>query len=294
MLLPSRAPAVSVVVPVLNAGPLVREQLLALQGQRFAQTWEIILVDNGCTDGCLDGLAGDEAGPLVRVVDARDRPGAAHARNVGARLARGEWLAFCDADDIVAAEWLDSFYAARALFDVLTGAIDFTRLNNPEVSKAVSSTGMMDELPVGPGRFLPCALSGNLFLRRAAFLDAGGFDESLPYTEDTEFSWRVQLAGRTLGMEPRAVVHVRCRDSVLAAYRQQRNYARFEVLLYRRYRCQGARRLSLHHTLHSWWWIASRVPFSVMRLSRRYVWFKCLGQSVGRLDGSLRYRVWYP
>ena len=286
--------AVSVVVPVHNAGTFLARQMDALERQTFNGTWEVVLVDNGSTDGCLTAAMGSPSTLSRRVVPAADSQGPSYARNVGARSATGKWLAFCDADDEVAPNWLEQLHRSRNDYDLVTGAIELARLNPPEILLARGTAQTESRLPSGPCQFLSYALSCNLFVLRSTFLGLGGFDEALPYDEDVDFSWRAQLAGLTLGLAPDAVVHYRYRTSVGGVYRQMRNYGVVEALLFRRYRRHGAQRLPWTQTARTLLWLLSRSPFMVMGLNRRYVWFKNLGGEVGRLQGSIRYRVWYP
>lgn len=63
----------------------------------------------------------------------------------------------------------------------------------------------------------------------------GGFDESLPYLHDTDYCWRIQLAGTELHFVPEAVVHIRTRHTLPGIFRQARNWAEYNVLMYKRY-----------------------------------------------------------
>src|SRR5689334_21294195 len=102
---------ISVVIPVGSIDDALDRQVEAVLDQTCPDRFELILALN---------VASPEAGPAftqrwgaptgrsVRVVDALDRRGAAHARNVGARAAAGDRLAFCDADDLVHPGWLDA------------------------------------------------------------------------------------------------------------------------------------------------------------------------------------------
>ena len=70
--------------------------------------WEVVVADNGSDDGtraCVQRWS--ERHPRIHLVDASARRGAAAARNIGVRSARGRLLAFCDADDVEAAGGID-------------------------------------------------------------------------------------------------------------------------------------------------------------------------------------------
>jgi teichuronic acid biosynthesis glycosyltransferase TuaG len=97
---PAGRPAVSVVTPVWNAAATLAETVASVRAQSFAD-WEMLLVDDGSTDGSarlMARLAAEE--PRIRVFAHATNLGAAAARNRAIREARGRWLAFLDADDL--------------------------------------------------------------------------------------------------------------------------------------------------------------------------------------------------
>ena len=86
----------SVVIPTFNRVSLLQRTLASVEAQSFTD-FEIIVVDDGSTDGTRDWLASQR--PLLRVLEQANRgPGA--ARNLGAREARGDYVAFLDSDDL--------------------------------------------------------------------------------------------------------------------------------------------------------------------------------------------------
>ncbi|MBI1942749.1 MAG: glycosyltransferase [Betaproteobacteria bacterium] len=120
----SRAPRLSLVVPVYNGEHLLPDFLRSVAAQTLpAGEFEIIAVDDGSTDGSpaiLKKYSGEMPG--LRVVR-QENGGLSEARNTGMREARGEWLAFADADDFVApatyARWLAG--AEQGRVDMLLG-----------------------------------------------------------------------------------------------------------------------------------------------------------------------------
>ena len=98
-------PLVSVIVPLFNKADYVARALTSISGQTFAD-FEVIVVDDGSTDGGGD-VAARHGDARVRIVRQENRgPGA--ARNRGIELSRGVLLAFLDADD----EWLPHYLQA--------------------------------------------------------------------------------------------------------------------------------------------------------------------------------------
>lgn len=91
-----RAPKVSIVIPAYNSGVLLRDTLAGIQRQTF-QDFEIIVVDDGSEDETQEIVTSTDPG--IRYFRQANQ-GPAVARNLGVSLARGEFIAFCDHDDI--------------------------------------------------------------------------------------------------------------------------------------------------------------------------------------------------
>jgi hypothetical protein len=102
------APKVTIVVPAYNATATLPATMDSLLAQSF-HDFEIVLVDDGATDGTAELCAGyARAEPRVRVV-AQSNRGLAGARNTGIAAARGRYIGFCDADDL----WCEGKLAAH-------------------------------------------------------------------------------------------------------------------------------------------------------------------------------------
>src|SRR4030066_1864890 len=105
----------SVIIPAFNAAGTIAQQLESLATQRWSEPWEVIVANNRSTDNTVE-IVNSFRGriPNLCVIDAPERPGGAYAINIGGRSARGEPLAFCDADDIVCDGWVAAMGDARA------------------------------------------------------------------------------------------------------------------------------------------------------------------------------------
>ncbi len=277
---------ISVIVPVRNGMPLLEEQLRALAAQRCDEPWEVVIADNGSTDGSLT-FARDWARthPEVKVVDASGLAGASAARNAGVAVATGEYLAFCDADDVVLAGWLSACVGALRTADLAAGRFDFWSLNTippaPPVRAATRQLG-----------FLPAGLGANLAVRRGPFEEVGGFDELFVPGEDIDLCWRMQLRGFTFVEAPDAVVAKRARSDFRGVFEQAYAYGRCGPLLHKRYRQAGARR-DLRGALKAWLWLLVSLP-RVTQPTRRIEWARGAGTRLGRIEASLRLRVFFP
>src|SRR5205807_410290 len=144
------------------------------------------------------------------------------ARNRGASAARGRFLLFCDDDDVVSESWVGALVQALMESDAAGGPVDLTLLN-PERAVAWRHPWPYEGFAT-LGGFLPSPIGANCGVRRAVWQKLGGFDEHIVYGgAETEFFWRLQLAGYSLGYVPLAVVHYRlrprARDLLLQQFR---------------------------------------------------------------------------
>lgn len=110
-------PLISVIMPVYNPGRYFRAAVDSVLAQTLTD-FELLLIDDGSTDGSgavCDEYAAKDA--RIRVRHGRNG-GICASRNVGLSLASGEWLAFCDHDDVVEAQWLAQMHDAACKSNV--------------------------------------------------------------------------------------------------------------------------------------------------------------------------------
>jgi GT2 family glycosyltransferase len=281
---------VSVIIPVFNGAELLWEQLDALAGQQFAGTWEVIIADNGSTDAETATAFAHFATVLaLTVIDASGRRGAAHARNVGAAHANGELLAFCDSDDVVEPDWLQNLVAQAQDHDLVAGALDFETLN-----AGIPLPEYWKRPPVALARklgFLPSGPAGNLLVRRDAFDRLGGFTEGFGACEDVDFYWRAQLAGLRVGYAASAQIGCRLRPGTWQRMERRYFYAKSEAHLYREFRARGMPRDSLRRVVKDWIRNLALLPVVMFSQQSRQVVEERLPYRIGRLVGSVRWRV---
>lgn len=283
-------PRFSVIIPVLNGAATIGEQLDALARQQEAPEFEVLVCDNGSTDATRDVVARYHDRLVLKVLDATDRKGASHARNVGLLAAKGEVLAFCDADDIVADDWLQVLDRSVAAGHMVAGWLDLARLNaRPE--GGWSGDGVERALEPISG-YLPGIGTGNLALCRTDALRVGGFDESFRYgVEDIDFGWRAQQAGLTLSREP-AVVYVRMRADAGPTFRQHRRWGRGNIMLRVRHAAVLGNVMSLRYSATKLVRDGMHLPIALFRYqpAARRRWLAEFGTTVGELEGHLLFR----
>lgn len=284
---------ISVVIPVRNGGDLIAQQLAALAAQTYDRDWEVIVADNGSDDDTREVVSGWAARlPALRIVDASDAPGAAHARNAGAAAAAGDLLAFCDADDEVGPTWLAGLAAAiQGGADLAGGPLDPDPLNDPR-QQAWRPAQAADQLPVSAG-FLPYAHCANLAVRRDVFVALGGFRADFALGDDVELSWRAQLTGYELTFAPSAVVHYRYRGGLRSLLRQFAAYGTIGPHLYAHYRDAGMPPSPAGPAARQWARLLLQLPIAAVSPGRRGDHLRRMALRWGRVRGSLRHRVAY-
>ena len=184
-------PLISVVVPAFNSARTIERCVAALGMQETEHAFEVLVVDSGQDATC--ELAA-RALPSVRTIRLPERAVAPVARNVGARAARGEILAFIDSDAYADREWINNVVRAAATgYDLVCGSIENA---NPHSAVARAEQLLMfneflPDLPAGPSWF---ALSGNMVLPRTSFDRFGPF-VAVRAAEDIVFSRKLLAAG---------------------------------------------------------------------------------------------------
>jgi glycosyltransferase involved in cell wall biosynthesis len=195
----SHVPQISVIIPVFNDGPFVAKAIESVQNQQL-RPLEIIVVDDGSTDSTKE-IVSHAAGPVPVFYHYQANQGPGVARNLGVSLARGEWIAFLDADDIwypqkLTVQWQYATAHPEAGliysdFDVLlpdgriaprTAVKQFTRPSKDEWKKLASVAFA--------GR--PFPFPSTVLVRKNALTELSGFRSDMrKYFEDFELFARL-------------------------------------------------------------------------------------------------------
>jgi len=281
----------AVIIPAFNAETTLGEQLGALCNETCAVSWHILVVDNGSTDAT-QAVALSYSSPQVpvRVVRAAERSGPAYARNAGVAATSSPWIAFCDADDVVASGWLGAINEALEQHAFVAGGVELGRLNSPW-TQASRGSSFSNQMTLFEG-MVPYASSCNMAVTRKAFRSVGGFDESLRVGEDIELSLRLWRQGFELYFAEAATVHYRLRPQLLTLFQQSREYGTIHPTLIERCRAAGFEAPSRLAGLKGWLWMMRKLPMLRTR-SGRARWLWVAGRQVGRLQGGLRVRRLY-
>jgi GT2 family glycosyltransferase len=211
----------SVVIPNVNGEQFLPDCLTALRGQTDTD-FEVIMVDNGSTDGSLALVR--NSFPEVRVIELGDNVGFAKAMNVGIEAATGEYVVFLNNDTRVAPDWLAELVAClerrpqaaaagsrtllmrdESLIDGAGDVMDWTFLPHPRGHGGPDSKRYREEMQVTTVSAAACAW------RAEALRDIGLFDEDFfIYYEDVDLGLRARLLGYESWYAPRSVaLHAR-------------------------------------------------------------------------------------
>lgn len=234
----SNAPTVSVVIPCHDAAGTLALQLAALSRQDAAPDFEIVVVDNRSRDGLAAVVQRWAAElPRLRLVSAPRLPGAAYARNVGIGASTGERLLFCDADDVVARDWVREGAAALEQVAVVNGD-DVTLPFAAFTCLDSLWDGHLDRRPRGELERIsepvpyPILLGGNFAARRETLLSVGGFDAAMiDANEDNDLAVRLQRSGALIHRSHAMLIAQRSRAGAKASFRRAFRAGRGHVAL---------------------------------------------------------------
>lgn len=283
---------VSVIIPCYNAAETLGVQLEALSKQNWTDSWEVILSDNGSTDDSKAVAQGyQDRLPNFRIVDSSEVKGPAHARNKGAQVARGKFLIFCDADDEVSKGWLAAMGNALKNNDFVTCRFESRKLSSRWAYKARKCPQQNGAQRYEYPPFLPHAASAGIGIKRWIHEKIGGFDETMPMLEDTDYCWRVQLLGIPLVFVPNALLHYRLRSSLRKMLQQSWLWGEYNVFLYKKYRSYGMPALNKKAGLRKLWRLLKRMPSCLTNPQKRMQWLWHFAWQSGRAFGCIRYRV---
>ncbi|HLI32582.1 MAG TPA: glycosyltransferase [Solirubrobacteraceae bacterium] len=201
-------PTISAVVTAYNCESFISEALASILGQSEPPL-EVIVVNDGSTDRTAAAIA--EHGGSIKVVE-QENAGHACALNRGFAMARGDYVAKCDADDVWEPEklaWQRRLLRSHPQVDIACGSASYfgtaRGLRAPHSRSGVlESRQLMRDLFAA--NFI-CA--STTLVRRTLYEALGPFDERLR-AEDYDFWLRALAAGAVFAYDPRVLVRYRC------------------------------------------------------------------------------------
>ncbi|MGB9803555.1 glycosyltransferase family 2 protein [Desulfofundulus sp.] len=206
-------PLVSIVIPCRNEGPYLQQTLRSLLMAKTGISYEVIVVNDGSTDGCCDFLGARDYG--VTCLQSSGM-GVSGARNFGAGAASGEILCFCDAHLIFEDYWLDKLVAPIVHEEAELVCPGIASAANPQaIGYGVTWDDKLNwqwlyREPVKV-TYVPLVPGACLMVRRDVFKDLNGFEKGFHVFgyDDQEFSLKAWLFGYRAAVAPGVkIIHV--------------------------------------------------------------------------------------
>lgn len=203
----SFSPLISVIIPCYNYGHLLQECVQSVMTQTYTQ-WECIIVDDGSVDNSAEVARSiEQSDPRVRFIQ-QTNSGPAVARNLGVSHAKGEFIQFLDADDLLQPEKFEhqlSLFKIHPETDIVYGSVRYFATDQPaklyeDIALNSSPTWMKDYSGKGEEMIIPL-LKGNIMViqaplvRKKLFEKFGSMRPELFYNEDWELWARFALNG---------------------------------------------------------------------------------------------------
>lgn len=229
----------SIIVPVYNR-PQEVEELLASLCRQTVQDFEVVIVEDGSSDDC-KAVCDSYAGRLAIQYFVKPNGGPSAARNYGARYAKGEYLLILDSDVIAPEGYIQEIEKelAREEADAFGGP-DRAHRDFTPIQKAISysmtsflTTGGIRGGKKKMDKFYP--RSFNLGVKRAVFEALKGFDSTMRFGEDIDFSIRIFAGGYRCRLFPEAWVYHKRRSTFKQFFKQVHNSGIARIYLYRKY-----------------------------------------------------------
>lgn len=293
----------SIVIPALNEEKNLSRVLPVVSAQ-LGPNDELIVVDNGSKDGTVR-----VASSLHARVVAESKRGRGRARNAGFRHACGEFVVFLDADCLARPNWLQNLL--NPFQDPLVGCVGGEIVNadlDTPLARYFANKGHLSQMVTFAHPFMPYAQTGNVAFRRDVIGRIGVFDDLLEEGEDADLCWRMQLESdyRIVFAADACVEH--CHDLSPGSFLQQkRRHAYGAVLLYKKYHSRWKTEdLSLKRTYWEYRSIVRRsIRFGAQCFMAKmgfmsqpshdqgYQLLVEIGEKWGRIEGTIRHRVWF-
>jgi glycosyltransferase involved in cell wall biosynthesis len=217
-------PSVSVIIPAYNVAPYIGETLDSVFAQSF-KNLEVIVVNDGSPDTEEFERAIAPYRDRIRYLKQENR-GASVARNTGLHAARGEFVAFLDADDL----WLPNYLEEQMKFIRERGCdlvcADASYFGDPSLAHQTYMQSLMETAPsTGDVTFLQLLnaeqhlITSGIVARRQPIMDVGEFDVTLPNSQDFDLWLRLVRSGARLSYHKDVLLKYRCRQDGLTGDR---------------------------------------------------------------------------
>ena len=235
-----RMDGVSYVIPVRNGRQWLADVIAAITAQRYGGPVEIVVVEDGSSDGSRELLEGMRAERRIRLLDG-ERRGAAAAMNLGIRAASHPLIAQVDQDVVLDQGWLERLTAAVNEPTVAAAQGHYVAAPDAGLWSRVMALDLRQRYSTLQNERTDHVCTGNSVYRASALAEVGLFDETLGYGYDNDMSYRLMQAGNTLAFRADATSTHHWREGLIDYARQQYGfgYGRLDLVAKHRHRVGG-------------------------------------------------------
>jgi glycosyltransferase involved in cell wall biosynthesis len=243
-------PFFSVVIPLYNKEDQIRSTIKNVIDQSFTD-FELIIIDDGSTDRSYE-IARSFSDERIILLTQKNM-GAGAARNKGVSMAKGEFIAFLDADDIWHSNHLQCFHRSILKFpnmDWYSNAYD-VKLSRDHIEKGSFLNKVHEKITVIEDFFInslsyPLVNTSSVALRTKSFSDVGGFNESITSGQDIDLWIRLGLKYSLVFND----THTSIYDKTVTNSLSKGNYQESKYQLYYKYNSLAKFNVSLHKYLN--------------------------------------------
>ena len=263
-------PQVSVVVPIYNGEADLPDLISCLLSQTYPQDRvEYLLVDNNSSDRTLNFLKTSAQNcPAIYPLSENQIQSSYAARNTGIRAAKGEIIAFTDADCRPQPQWLKSLIQPFNQPDVVISVGEITGLPSKNIlEKHAQQQATLSQKHTLSHPFYPYGQTANLAIRRLALEKVGLFRPYLTTGGDADICWRILMAEiGQLKFVPEAVVQHRHRATLDELQSQWRRYGRSNRYLHELYGVELMPKLtSKDYCYRLGRWLVKEIPKNTLK-----------------------------
>jgi len=235
-----REPLISIVVPAYNAESTIKRCIDSLVSVNYSN-YEIFVVDDGSTDNTKMILS--EYKNRINIIESQHH-GTSYCRNIAVKEAKGEFVAFTDADCIVDKNWLNELIKGFTSDKIAgTGGTQLSPQDETKFGKIVQQffelTGFLGGYIKKKGGSGITKVdhnpSCNVMYKRSIFLEVGGFDENLWPSEDVDLDYRLKRKGYGFRYNSKAIVYHYRPQSLKSLSRMMFHYGITQGILTKRY-----------------------------------------------------------
>jgi cellulose synthase/poly-beta-1,6-N-acetylglucosamine synthase-like glycosyltransferase len=235
-------PNISVIIPAYNEEDTIGECLISLEDLDYpSEKLEIILINDGSSDNTKKVMSNYNQ-KLNLVLLETDGVGPSKARNIGLDCAKGEYVAFIDADCAVDREWLNELLKGFITEDVAgVGGSQIIPVNATEFEKKVhvflSSMHFVSEyMKEADGiEIVQHVASCNAIYKTGVVREVQGFDDKLWPGEDVDLDYKITHKGYKIAYNPKAIVMHHRPKNLMKFYYMMKRYGGAQAYLIKKH-----------------------------------------------------------